>query len=209
MADSPEFRIDSIAELEALYDTPPVSNSVSKVLDRVNAEYQRFIEASPFFALATIGPDGMDCSPRGDAGTAVSIVDPSTVHIPDRRGNNRLDSLRNIVSDGRVALLFLVPGVTECLRINGTSILSTDPELCARYVVAGNEPRSVIVVTVDSVYFQCARAIKRSELWNPERHIDPATVPTAGQMTKAASTGYFDAETYDAELADRQAKSLY
>lgn len=205
----PISSIGSIAELEALYDTPPVAASVSKMSGHINDEYRRFIEASPFFALATIGPDGMDCSPRGDAGSAVVVADPTTVHIPDRRGNNRLDSLRNIVSDGRLALLFLVPGVSECLRINGTSILTTDAALCDRYMVDDKRPRSVIVVTVGEVYFQCARAIKRSELWNPQRHVDPSSVPSAGQMTKAASSGYFDAETYDAELADRQARTLY
>ncbi len=201
--------VASIDELETIYPTPPVANSISKVLDHINDDYRRFIEASPFFALATIGPEGMDCSPRGDAGSAVAIVDERTVHIPDRRGNNRLDSLRNIVVDGRVALLFLVPGVDECLRINGTATLQTGHELLSRYEVGGNQPRTVIVVTVDSVYFQCARAIKRSELWNPDRHVDRANVPSAGQMTKAASSGFFDAETYDAELAERQAKTLY
>ncbi|MGI9595826.1 MAG: pyridoxamine 5'-phosphate oxidase family protein [Acidimicrobiales bacterium] len=201
--------VASIEQLEALYDQPPVEHSISKVLDRLNPEYRRVIEASPFFALATVGPEGMDCSPRGDRASAVHIVDDATVHIPDRRGNNRLDSLRNIVVDGRLALLFLVPGVSECLRINGNATLSADVGLRTRYRVGGNEPKSVIVVTVGSVYFQCARAIRRSELWNPARHVDPATVPTAGQMTKAASTGNFDAETYDAELADRQAKTLY
>lgn len=202
-------RVSSIEQLEALYDAPPVQNSVSKVLNHVNDEYRRFIDRSPFFALATIGPEGMDCSARGDRGSAVHIAGPSTVHIPDRRGNNRLDSLRNVVVDGRVALLFLVPGVTECLRINGRAHLTTDPELLVGYAVEDNQPRTVIVVTVGEVYFQCARAIKRSELWNPDRHVDPATVPSAGQMTKAASVGHFDAETYDAELADRQAKTLY
>lgn len=202
-------QISSIAELEALYNPAPVIHSLSKEADHINDTYRRFIEASPFFALATIGPEGMDCSPRGDAGSAVIVVDPTTVHIPDRRGNNRLDSLRNIVSDGRVALLFLVPGVGECLRINGTAVLHAAPDLCDRYAVDGKPPRSVIEVTVEAVYFQCARAIKRSELWNPESHVDPASVPSAGQMTKAAGDGSFDAETYDDELADRQAKTLY
>lgn len=204
--------ITTVAELEDCYelaDRPPPAGAIEKVSDHLTEPYRRWIEASPFLALATVGDGGLDCSPRGDQGSAVTVVDDRTIHIPDRRGNNRLDSLRNIVLDGRVALLFLVPGATECLRINGTAVLDRDPSLLSSYAVAERQPRSVIVVTIGEVYFQCARAIKRSGLWDPSGHAPPDDLPTAGQMTKAAGASDFDAERYDAALADRQAATLY
>ena len=200
--------IDTIAELEALYGTPP-EGSLLKEIGRLTPEYVRWLTSSPFFALATIGPEGMDCSPRGDAGQGAFVVDDTTLHIPDRRGNNRLDSLRNIVSDGRVALLFLIPGVRECLRINGSAVLTDDEALRGRYAVEGKPPATVIVVTIESVYFQCARAVTRSGLWDASTWIDPSSVPTAGQMTKGARAPEFDAEAYDEALRERQARTLW
>lgn len=208
MGEDDRWSVDSIEELEALYGTPP-EGSLLKEISHLTAEYRRWLEAAPFFALATIGPEGMDCSPRGDAGAAVTIVDDRTLHVADRRGNNRLDSLRNIVRDGRIAMLFLLPGVTECLRVNGSARLTADPELRSRYAVDGKEPATVIVVTIETVYFQCARAVKRSRLWDPDARVDPATVPTAGQMTRGARAPDFDAESYDAALAERQARTLW
>lgn len=201
-------RITTIAELEAHYGTPP-AGAILKEVDHLSAEYRTWIEHSRFFALATAGDEGLDCSPRGDRDQAVHIVDDRTVHIPDRRGNNRLDSLRNIVRDGRLALLFFIPGVTECVRINGAAHLTADPEIRSAYAVDGKEPATVIVLQIQAVYFQCARALKRSQLWMPETWLSPDAVPTAGQMTAGAQPSDFDAESYDAALADRQARTLY
>ena len=200
--------IDTIADLESLYGTPP-EGSLLKEIDRLTPEYTRWLTSSPFFGLATIGPEGMDCSPRGDAGQGAFVVDERTLHIPDRRGNNRLDSLRNIVRDGRVALLFLIPGVRECLRINGRAALTDDDALRRSYAVEDKLPATVIVVTIESVYSQCARAVTRSGLWDSTTWIDPSTVPTAGQMTKGARAPDFDAEAYDGALRERQARTLW
>lgn len=207
-ADDPH-RLTDIDQLEARYG-PAMPRSLLKEIDHVNETYRQFIERSPFFALASVGPDGADCTPRGDRAPAVTVVDPTTIHLPDRPGNNRIDTLRNIVVDGRVALLFLVPGVTECLRVNGTANLSVAPELLSRYAVDGREPRSVIVVAVEAVYFQCARAIKRAQLWDPEGRHDPDGIPSAGRMLADARTGpEFDADAYDADMSVRLDANLY
>lgn len=202
--------VASIAELEALY---PGITSISeatwkKETNTINAEYRRLIEASPFFALASIGPEGMDCSPRGDQGKVVHILDEHRFAIPDRRGNNRLDTLRNIVADPRVALLFLIPGWNESLRINGTAIVTADEELLASMEADGKRPASAIVVTIVTMYFQCARAIKRSRLWDIDTQVDRSLLPTAGSLVKSV-LDEFDAETYDAGLQERQARTLY
>lgn len=219
MTTKAQHRIESIEELTARYGPPP-ERSLLKEIAALTPEYRRFLEAAPFFALTTVGPEGTDCSPRGDAAPAVHVVDETCVHIPDRRGNNRIDCLRNIVRDGRVSLLFLVPGVTECLRINGRAHLTVDPDLLAAYAVQGREPATVIEVAIEAVYFQCARAIKRARLWAPDGHADPADLPTAGRMSQAAIDhrrqvldqeidDSFDPDAYDAELAERQASTLY
>ena len=173
--------ITTVEQLEALYGVPGEASLV-KELDHVILEYAAFIEASPFVALATSGREGLDCSPRGDLAGFVRIHDPKTLMMPDRRGNNRADSLRNIIRDPRVGLLFLVPGSGTTLRVNGRAHITTDAALCASFVVDGKAARSVTVVEVDSVYFQCARAIVRSDLWNPARHVDPKSLPTPGQI---------------------------
>jgi uncharacterized protein len=199
--------ITSIAELEALYgEINPVS--LRKEVSRLTSAYQQLIEASPFCTVATSGSSGLDCSPRGDGPGFVHVLDDRTVALPDRRGNNRLDTLRNIVADPRIALLFMIPGVNETLRINGRATLSIAPELTHQFAVDGKLPKAVIVVTIDSVYFQCARALIRSNLWDPATRVDRSTLPTAGQMTKAADAS-FDAEAYDAALAERQKATLY
>jgi len=138
------------------------------------------IEASPFFAIATLGPEGLDCSPRGDSPGFVRVVDGSTILLPERRGNNRLDTLRNITHDDRVGLLFLIPGIAETMRVNGRAELSRNAGLCASFSVQGKAPQIVIVVHIKSVYFQCARAIVRSRLWDPACFRDPAELPTPG-----------------------------
>lgn len=136
------------------------------------------------------------------------ILDERTVAIPDRRGNNRLDTLRNIVRDGRIALLFLIPGLNETLRINGTAHLSTQPELLASFAVDGKPPVTAIVVRIETMYFQCARALKRAQLWDPEAQIERDALPSAGQLARSVIAG-FDADGYDAALEERQAETLY
>lgn len=206
-SDSPTA-ITSVDELLAHYGQPP-EGAILKEVTQLSTEYRRWISQSRFFAMATVGPEGLDCSPRGDRDQAVHIVDDHTIHIPDRRGNNRLDSLRNIVRDGRLALLFFIPGITECVRINGTAVLTADETLRTRYAVDDKLPATVIVLQINAVYFQCARALKRSRLWDPDARVPLDAVPTAGQMTAGARPSDFDAEAYDAALADRQARTLY
>ncbi|PSJ63928.1 pyridoxamine 5'-phosphate oxidase family protein [Pseudaminobacter soli (ex Li et al. 2025)] len=200
--------IRTVEELEALYGVPG-ETSLVKELDRIIPEYAAFIEASPFVALATCGPEGLDCSPRGDLAGFVRIHDERTLMMPDRRGNNRADSLKNIIRDDRVGLLFLVPGSGTTLRVNGRAHITTDAELCASFVVDGKPARSVTVMTVDAVYFQCARAIVRSELWNPERHVDPKSLPTPGQILAVTSKARIDGEAYDREWPERAKASMW
>ncbi|MEM7496821.1 MAG: pyridoxamine 5'-phosphate oxidase family protein [Pseudomonadota bacterium] len=200
--------ITDIATLEALYGTVN-PNSLAKETPALTSEYRAWIEAAPFMAVASAGQGGLDCSPRGDVpGRLFAVEDARTLLIPDRRGNNRLDTLRNIVADPRLALLFLVPGVPECVRVNGRGTVTADPALLARFAVEGNPPATVLQVAINAVYFQCARALIRSRLWQQDAQLPPGTVPTAGQMTKAAKPD-FDAEIYDAALRPRQHGSLY
>jgi PPOX class probable FMN-dependent enzyme len=200
--------ISTIEELEAIYGLPNESSTVKEV-DWITPQYRALIDASPFVALATGGPEGLDCSPRGDRGCVVRVADERTVMMPDRRGNNRCDSLRNIVRDPRVALLFLIPGSGSTLRINGQAHISADPDLLASFAVQGQAPRSVIVVRVDAIYFQCARAIVRSELWNSDRHVDPGSLPTAGQILAELSDARVGGAAYDAEWPERARKTMW
>ncbi len=200
--------IASVEALEALYGEPGEA-SIVKELDRIIPEYAAFIAASPFVALATAGPEGLDCSPRGDQPGFIRIVDERTLMMPDRRGNNRTDSLKNIIRDPRVGLLFLVPGSGTTLRVNGRAKISADAGLCASFAVDGQPPRSVTVIAVDTVYFQCARAIHRSDLWNPARHVDPKSLPTPGRILAAASRDSIDADSYDRTWPARAKASLW
>ncbi|MEB2843588.1 pyridoxamine 5'-phosphate oxidase family protein [Rhizobiales bacterium RZME27] len=199
--------ITSIEGLRKIYGESSEASLV-KVTCYLTAEYRQMIEASPFVALATVGPEGMDCSPRGDLGGVVRIEDERTLTLPDWRGNNRIDSLENIVRDPRVALMFLVPGSNTTMRINGRAVVSAEPSLLESFEMDGKHPRSVTVVTIDEVYFQCARALMRSELWNPERFVDPKNLPTPGGLLKAAKAD-FDKETYDREWAARAAATMW
>lgn len=201
-------RITTIAQLEALYGRPGEASLV-KVQPRITPEYRAMIEASPFAVIATCGPEGLDCSPRGDQPGFVRIHDERTLLLPDRRGNNRVDSLRNIVRDPRVALLFLLPGSGNTLRVNGRAEVRTDADLLQSFVMEDKAPRSVLVVAVDEVYFQCARAIMRSDLWNPAKHVNPAQIPTAGQILAAASCNRVGGPDYDREYPDRAKKTLW
>ncbi len=200
--------IKSVEALEALYGRPGQASLV-KELDRLIPEYRMLIEASPFVALATNGPEGLDCSPRGDVAGFVRIGDEKTLLMPDRHGNNRVDSLKNIIRDGRVGLLFLIPGSGTTLRVNGRAEISIDTELCASFAMEGRPARSVIVISIDAVYFQCARAIKRSDLWNPLKHVDPANLPTPGQILETTSAREIDGKSYDREWPERAKKSMW
>ncbi len=207
------FKIDSVEALEALYGTPVAAATV-KVSSVITPEYRALIQASPFCALATVGPEGLDCSPRGDAPEngmdgMVRIVDETTLMIPDRRGNNRLDSLRNIVRDPRVALLFLIPGSGTTLRINGQAHLTADPDVLKSFAVDGKAPRSVIVLRIEDVYFQCARAVARADIWNAEKHVDPANLPTPGDILATQSAGKEGGKTYDQAWPERAAKTMW
>lgn len=200
--------VESIEELETLYGRMS-ETSLRKETDRLTPEYRKMIELSPFMVLATSGPGGMDCSPKGDAPGFVEVADDRTLLIPDRRGNNRLDSLRNIVDDPRVALLFLIPGAGETLRVNGTARLTADEDVRTRFSVNDRLPTTVAEVTVDTVYFHCSKAILRSELWNSERHADSATVPTCGQILSTITSGAMDAAEVDRTYPQRQLDNLY
>jgi PPOX class probable FMN-dependent enzyme len=200
--------IRTVEQLEALYGYPG-ETSLVKELDHIIPEYAAFIEASPFAALATSGPEGLDCSPRGDLPGFVRIENPRTLMMPDRRGNNRADSLKNIIRNPGVALLFLVPGSGTTLRVNGRAHISIDAALCASFAVEGKPARSVIVIAVDAVYFQCARAIRRSDLWNPEKHVDPKSLPTPGKILEITSRKSIDGEVYDREWPERAKASMW
>jgi len=201
--------ITTVEALEALYRPQPAPASTVKVTDHITPHYAALIEASPFVALATVGPEGLDCSPRGDLPGFVRIANPRTLILPDRRGNNRIDSLRNVVRDPRVALLFLIPGSGTTFRVNGRAVLSVDPDLLESFAVDGKAPRTVMVVTVVEAYFQCARAIVRSGLWKPESQVDPKSLPTPGAMLAAVTAGEVGGETYDREWPDRAAKTMW
>ncbi|HEX7108220.1 MAG TPA: pyridoxamine 5'-phosphate oxidase family protein [Aestuariivirga sp.] len=201
-------RITSETELEAIYDQP-VSTSILKEVDCITDDYRTLIEASPFAVLATSGPEGLDCSPRGDPHGLVRVADSKTLMVPDRRGNNRIDSLRNIVRDPRVALLFLIPGIGTTMRVNGRAHLSTDEELCASFAMEGKNPKCVVVITVERAYTQCQKAIVRSRLWDPEMHVAKSELPTVGEMMERLSNGEFDGKAYDAEYPERMKRTIY
>jgi len=201
-----DHRITTVEQLTALCGEVAEA-SVSKEIDHIHPHYRALIDASPFAVLATCGPQGLDASPRGDPPGFVAVQDEKTLLIPERRGNNRVDSLRNILADPRVALLFLIPGVGETLRVNGRAHLTTEPALLQRFMMQGKPPRCVIVVEVDTVFFQCARAIKRANLWQAASA--QGTVPTAGTILGALTASRIDGEQYDRELPARQQATLY
>lgn len=206
--DTQEDRIADIATLERLYGAPKGA-SVEKEVDYLHPHYQAMIAASPFVVLATGSPAGLDTSPRGDTAGFVAIEDEKTLLIPDRPGNNRVDSLRNIITNPHVALLFLIPGIGETLRVNGRAIISVAPALLERFRVGGKLPRSVIVVSVDTVFFQCSRAVFRAKLWDPAQHIERTSLPSLGTMLQDISESRIKAEQYDSGLYERLKSSLY
>ena len=197
--------IDDLASLQALLG--PLSDAaLRKEVPYLHPVYQRWIEASPFAVLATNGPGGLDASPRGDPAGLVTVHDEHTLLLPERAGNNRVDSLKNILVDPRVALLFLVPGVGETLRVNGRARISVAPDLLQRLAMEGKPPRCVLVITVETVFFQCARAMKRAKLWEAG---EPVRVPTAGEILTAVTNAGFDGAAYDRALPARQRDTLY
>jgi uncharacterized protein len=200
--------IKSEAELDALYDAP-VPTSILKEIDHISADYARWAAASSLVILATSGPEGLDCSPRGDPAGFVRIADPKTLMIPDRRGNNRIDSLRNIVRDPRVALLFLIPGVNGTMRVNGKAELSIDPALCASFEMQGKQPKCVIIIHVERAYTQCQKALVRGKVWDASTHITPADLPGVGEMLERLSKGEFDGKAYEAAYPERMKATIY
>ena len=200
--------VTTMDQLLGLYEAPSDVSS-AKEIDHVSDHYRAFIEAAPFFALATGGPDGLDCSPRGDAPGFVRVADAKTLMVPDRRGNNRIDSLRNIMRDPRVALLFLIPGIGETIRVVGRAALSIDPDLLASFTVNGKLPCCVIVITVERVFYQCTKAIVRSKLWDPARHVDRTRLPTTGAILAAQTAGRLGGAEHDRGQLERTMAKLY
>ena len=198
--------ITTSEQLDALFDKVPDA-SRQKEIDYIHPLYREMIEASPFAILATAGPDGLDVSPRGDPSGFVTVRDEKTLLIPERRGNNRIDSLRNIVTDPRAALLFLIPGVGETLRVNGRASITTDPDIIESFAMDGNLPKCVVVLHVEAVFFQCARAIKRSALWQNAAE-SKKDIPSPGTIL-AALTETIDGKKYDVELPARLQSTLY
>ncbi len=201
-------RVTSIEQLESIYGAPPAT-SLIKEIDHVSDHYRAFIEKAPFVTVATCGPEGLDCSPKGDPPGFVRVVDEKTLMIPDRRGNNRIDGMRNLVCDPRISLLFLIPGVNETLRVNGRADISIDPGLCASFAIKGKQPRSVLVITVDRIYFQCQKALVRSRLWDAEAQIPRSELPSTGEILAALSEGDFDAAEFDRSYPERLKKTIY
>ncbi len=209
MSTSTDFTLRTIDQLVAHYD-PPAERAVKKVVDRFDDHCRAYIAASPFMLLGTYSEtNGADCSPRGDAPGWVTVADDRTLLIPDRRGNNRIDSLRNIVEQPRVGLLFMVPGANETLRVNGKAHLSIFPELLQSFAVEEKQPKCVIVVTLVEAFIQCARALVRSDLWNPEKLITRSELPSMGSFMQTHTCGMVDGAAYDAEAPTLIPKTLY
>jgi PPOX class probable FMN-dependent enzyme len=203
-----EHLVTSMEQLQALYGER-MPASVIKEIDHINVHYRALIEAAPFVAIATCGPEGLDCSPKGDPAGFIRILDDKTLAIPDRPGNNRIDGFRNIVRDPRIALLFLIPGVGETLRVNGRASISVDPDLLASFANNGKLPRCVLIVHVESAYFHCSKAIVRSKLWDEATKIDRKSLPSTGSIVAELSKGKLGGEAYDREMPERIKAQLY
>ena len=204
-------KISSIAELEAIYGKP-VERALWKEIDYISDQYRQLIEASPFLVLATHGEKGVDCSPRGDPAGFVRVVSPKQLMIPDRRGNNRLDSLRNIILNPEVGLIFLIPGVGETLRVSGRAEILIDIDLCHSFEIQGKPASSVVSIQVDKVYFQCQKAIARSKLWDSASQVERSLLPTAGEMAQHFSSlrgEVFDGNAYDKNYPEHMKKTIY
>ena len=203
-----EHLVTTMEQLDALYGEKN-PNSIAKEIDYINDGYRKLIEAAPFVAIATCGPEGLDCSPKGDPKGFVRILDDKTLAIPDRPGNNRLDGFRNILRDPRIALLFLIPGVGETMRVNGRASISIEPELMQSFAINGKLPRSVLVVHIESIYFHCSKAIVRSKLWDAATQIDRQSLPSTGTIIAELSKGKLGGDAYDREAPERIKAQLY
>ncbi len=201
--------ITTMAELEALYNERPYRPALTKEIDHVNDSYGKLIEAAPFLLIATNGPDGLDCSPRGDPAGFVRVLDAKTLAIPDRRGNNRIDSLRNLIHDPRVALIFMIPGVSETIRVMGRATICTEPALCESFTMQGKAPRSVLLIAVERVFYQCAKALIRSKLWDPASKVERASLPSSGAILAEISKGEIGGPEYDRAYPDRVKATIY
>jgi hypothetical protein len=201
-------QINTLEELHSLYGEP-VASSITKEVERITPLHREYIDASPFLVLATAGPEGLDCSPRGDPAGFVRVADDRTLLLPDRRGNNRIDSLRNIVRDPRVAVLFLIPGIGVTLRINGRARLLTDDGLRASFAMGNKVPATVIEITAERVYTQCPKALIRSRLWDPSQHRTHDDIPTVGQIMEQITAGETDGAAYDAAYPERLRQTIY
>jgi hypothetical protein len=201
--------VTSTEQLESLYTDAPYGPAVFKEAEYITPQYRKLIEAAPFVVLATSGPEGLDCSPRGDPPGFVRVVDEHTLLIPDRRGNNRIDSLRNLVRDPRISLLFLIPGVGETMRINGRARISTDPALTESFGMNGKLPKCVLVVTVERAYFQCTKALIRSKLWDPAQRVDRKTLPTPGSIIAELTDGKMGGPEHDRLAPERIKQTIY
>jgi PPOX class probable FMN-dependent enzyme len=185
----------------------PTELIAAKVADRLNDLTRQFIERSPFVCIATADPDGgLDVSPRGDPAGFVRILDERTLLVPERPGNRIADSLANLLVDPRIALLFLIPGVGDTFRVNGRAVIVDDPELLAPSAVEGKTPRLGILVSIEEAYTHCPKALMRSELWNPERHIDRSELPSPGEIMRFVADPQLDADEYDRERTERYAR---
>jgi uncharacterized protein len=204
-----DHTITTTAQLEALYSDAPYGPAVFKETDRITAQYRKLIEAAPFCVIATSGPEGLDCSPRGDPPGFVRVVDEHTLVIPDRRGNNRIDSLRNLVRDPRISLLFLIPGVGETMRINGHAKISADPGLTESFAMNGKVPKCALVVTVEKAYFQCTKAIIRAKLWEESSKVDRKTLPTPGAILAEITDGKMGGPEHDRLAPVRIKETIY
>ena len=203
-----EHLITSMEALRALYGEKSGA-SVVKEIHHINDGYRKLIEAAPFVVVATSGPEGLDCSPKGDAPGFVRILDERTLAIPDRPGNNRIDGFTNLMRDPRIALLFLIPGCGETLRVNGRASITVDPELMQGFAVNGKLPRCVLVVHVESIYFHCSKAIVRSRLWDEASKIDRKSLPSTGTLIAELSGGRMGGEVYDREAPEKIKAALY
>ena len=210
MFDASKDRVTTTEALEALYGAP-VQRSLSKEIDHVSEHYRAFIEKAPFVVVATSGPEGLDCSPRGDPPGFVRVHDSKTILIPDRRGNNRLDTLRNIVRDPRISLLFLIPGIGETMRVNGNAGITTNTDLRESFSLHEKTPSSVIIVSVERVYFQCQKALARSNLWDASAQIPRRDLPSTGTMLAALNGdgSNFDGGAYDRNYPEHMKKTIY
>jgi PPOX class probable FMN-dependent enzyme len=208
MTTAAQHTITSMDALAALFDQVGAA-SIQKECSYLHPVYQQWIKASPFAVLSTAGPDGLDTSPRGDPASLVTIADQHTLLLPERRGNNRVDSLRNILHDPRVSLLFLIPGVGETMRVNGRARIVVTPDLLAVLAMNGTPPRCIIEIKVDCVFFQCARALQRSKLWQGMPATAPDGIPSAGAMLAALTDSAIDGAKYDQDLPERQRTTLY